>query len=147
MSARGGRLAGETALVTAATRDIGRATATRFAAEGAIVAMAGRDAARGAGLVEEITAAGGTAVFRATERIRANSISPGQVVHDGHDRDFTPRSRAQLAAMPITRLGRPDDIGYAALYLASDEPAFVTGIDLPVDGGSSITRSGSLARG
>ncbi|WP_208028482.1 SDR family NAD(P)-dependent oxidoreductase [Rhabdothermincola sediminis] len=262
MSARGGRLAGEIALVTGATGDIGRAIATRFATEGAIVAVTGCDAARGAGLVEEITAAGGTAVYRAAdlsiegecadlvawvveelggltvlvnnaatsatsdaavhdldtaawdailrvdlsaamwlcraaigpmldaqhgaivnispsaaargspghaaslaakgglnaltrsialdyaaERIRANSISPGHIVPDDHDRDPIPRSPGELEAMPATRLGRPDDIAHAALYLASKEAAFVTGIDLPVDGGSTVTRAGSFARG
>ena len=33
------------------------------------------------------------------------------------------------------RLGQPEEIAYGALYLASDESAFVTGIALPIDGG------------
>jgi NAD(P)-dependent dehydrogenase (short-subunit alcohol dehydrogenase family) len=44
-------------------------------------------------------------------------------------------SPALLALHPIGRFGRPEDIAYAALYLASDEASFVTGIPLAVDGG------------
>ena len=36
---------------------------------------------------------------------------------------------------PIGRLGRPDEIAHAALFLASEESSFVTGIAMPVDGG------------
>lgn len=37
--------------------------------------------------------------------------------------------------IPMGRLGTPDDIASAAVFLASDESGFITGIDLPVDGG------------
>ena len=44
--------------------------------------------------------------------------------------------RQQLhARQPIGRMGRPDEIAYAALYLASDEASFVTGSALVIDGG------------
>ena len=36
---------------------------------------------------------------------------------------------------PIGRLGRPEDVAYGALYLASDEASFVTGSELVIDGG------------
>ena len=41
-------------------------------------------------------------------------------------------------APPLNRLGSPDDVADAALFLASDESAFVTGADLSVDGGMSV---------
>ncbi|MGH8227512.1 MAG: SDR family oxidoreductase [Steroidobacteraceae bacterium] len=42
----------------------------------------------------------------------------------------------QIAAkVPMQRVGRPADIAGAALFLASDDSAYVTGVDLPVDGG------------
>ena len=47
-----------------------------------------------------------------------------------------PELREQIAArIPLKRLGQPTDIAKAALFLASDDSSFVTGIDLSVDGG------------
>jgi NAD(P)-dependent dehydrogenase (short-subunit alcohol dehydrogenase family) len=57
------RLAGKTALVTGATGSLGGEIARALATEGALVAGTGRDSERGAALVDEITAAGGRAVF------------------------------------------------------------------------------------
>jgi NAD(P)-dependent dehydrogenase (short-subunit alcohol dehydrogenase family) len=59
----GERLQGKTALVTGATSNIGRAIAVAFAAERAHVIVAGRDAQRGAAVVDEITTGGGRAQF------------------------------------------------------------------------------------
>ncbi len=48
----------------------------------------------------------------------------------------TPENRARfIATIPLGRLSQASDIAAAALFLASDEAAFITGVDLPVDGG------------
>ena len=51
----------------------------------------------------------------------------------------TPENRARfIATIPLGRLCRPSDLAAAALYLASDEAEFITGIELPVDGGRTV---------
>jgi NAD(P)-dependent dehydrogenase (short-subunit alcohol dehydrogenase family) len=73
--------------------------------------------------------------------IRVNTLSPGPVdtpIMDGQA--TTPAEVEQLKArfaqvIPLGRLGRPDELASAALFLACDESSFVAGIDLCVDGG------------
>ena len=73
-------------------------------------------------------------------RIRVNAVAPGailtealQVVADD------PRLRSAIeAATPLRRLGEPDDIAAAVLYLASDAASYVTGQILAVDGGVRV---------
>jgi NAD(P)-dependent dehydrogenase (short-subunit alcohol dehydrogenase family) len=72
-----GRLAGKKALVTGASRGIGRATAVRLAVEGAAVACGVRKEEDGAALVAEITAAGGTAVAVLLDVTDAASVATG----------------------------------------------------------------------
>ena len=51
----------------------------------------------------------------------------------------TPENRARfIATIPLGRLSEPEDMANAALWLASDEAAFITGVELPVDGGRTI---------
>jgi len=69
--------------------------------------------------------------------IRVNSLHPGGVetpMNSGPD--FADLDHgAWFGRMAIPRIGRPDEIADALLYLASDESSYITGIALPVDGG------------
>jgi NAD(P)-dependent dehydrogenase (short-subunit alcohol dehydrogenase family) len=253
----GNRLEGKVALVTGSTRGIGRATAIRFAAEGASVVVTGRTEAAGREVEKEIREAGGEATFVRTdlaheEQVKAaveaaverygklhvlvNNAAPTDLMGPGRlDRsvveitddawdailrvalkavvwtcrhaipriaeagggavvnissaasvlgvagldaytaakgamnaltrsmavEFAPRNvrvngiisgmvltsegAHRMMADPVlgpatraihlTRLGLPEDLAAAALFLASDEAAFITGANLPVDGG------------
>ena len=83
------------------------------------------------------------AIDFAQQHIRANAICPG-TVHTPFVEGFLAKNfpttsdeeRDKLhARQPIGRMGNPDEIAHAALYLASDEAAFVTGSSLVIDGG------------
>jgi 3-oxoacyl-[acyl-carrier protein] reductase len=256
-STRGARLAGKVAIVTGSTRGIGRATAERFAAEGACVILTGRTRETGREIEEGIRKAGGEATFVATDLAReadvkaavdaavsrygklttlVNNAAPTELMGPGRlDRsvaeisddawdqilrvalkavmwacrhavpriaeagggaivnissaasvlgvagldaytaskgalnaltrsmavEFAPKNirvngiisgmvltspgahqmmadpvlGGATRAMHLTRLGLPEDLANAALFLASDEAAFVTGANIPVDGG------------
>lgn len=76
-------------------------------------------------------------------KIRVNSISP--VAADTPmlakfigDREYEQGKKDFIATIPLGRLAKPEDIAYAALYLASDEASLVTGTNLEVDGGRGI---------
>ena len=72
--------------------------------------------------------------------IRANTISPALIVTQAtmEFMDAEPgRREALLDAFLLKRFGRPEDIGYCAVYLASDESSWVTGTDIRVDGGAT----------
>jgi NAD(P)-dependent dehydrogenase (short-subunit alcohol dehydrogenase family) len=84
------------------------------------------------------------AVDFAPDGIRCNTISPGYVINERRDADLTPERRAHLQGMHLTRLGEADDVAYAAVYLASHESDFLTGILLPLDGGGSAARGLTL---
>ena len=97
----------------------------------AVPGIAAYHAAKGAVL----TLTKNAAVTYAEHGIRANAILPGWIQ--------TPMTAGQsdevnsgfLDATPLGRPGTPADVAGAAVFLASDEAGFVTGIDLPVDGG------------
>ncbi|HEX4114130.1 MAG TPA: glucose 1-dehydrogenase [Stellaceae bacterium] len=73
--------------------------------------------------------------------IRVNTLSPGPVDTPMIDAQAPNKEVADqmrtgfAAAVPLGRLGRPEELAAAALFLASDEASFVAGIDLQVDGG------------
>jgi NAD(P)-dependent dehydrogenase (short-subunit alcohol dehydrogenase family) len=75
--------------------------------------------------------------------IRFNTLSPGPIdtpILDGQAGSVEAANeiKAQLVAeVPLNRLGRPDEIAAAALFLASDDSSFVAGAELSVDGGQA----------
>jgi NAD(P)-dependent dehydrogenase (short-subunit alcohol dehydrogenase family) len=70
-------------------------------------------------------------------RIRVNVVSPGPIetaVFDGVPKEV---KDAFISIIPMGRMGEPDEVAKAALFLASDDSSFVTGIELFVDGGTA----------
>ena len=69
--------------------------------------------------------------------ITVNGIAPGYIETDNTQalQDDPDRSRSILERIPAGRWGRPEDIAGAAVFLASDEAAYISGVILPVDGG------------
>ena len=73
--------------------------------------------------------------------VRVNAIAPGFIETNmmqtamGSDPD---RMHRALNRTPIGKFGKPSDIGWAAVFLASDAARYITGVSLPVDGGNSI---------
>ncbi len=85
------------------------------------------------------------ALDHAPQGIRVNCVCPATIegtrmIDRAMARESEPHSKREylLAKHPIGRLGRPEEVAYAMLFLASDEASFITGVVLPVDGGRSI---------
>ncbi len=73
--------------------------------------------------------------------IRVNCIAPGFIETDMSAKALNndPQRKAKvLGRTPLGYLGKPEDVGYAAVYLASDAAKYITGVILTVDGGNSI---------
>ena len=123
----GMRARGHGAVVTIASQLAfagGRDNAAYIASKGAIVSLTAT-----------------AAVEHARDGVRINSVAPGATATPLLERSMAraadpeaarERSRRRHA---MGRLGRPEEIARAILYLASDEASFVTGVTLPVDGG------------
>lgn len=190
------RLEGKTAIVTGAASGIGRATAIRFAEEGADVVVADVGVGSGAPFLEqddetydrimdinmrgvylcgqaaaramvaqgrggsiintastyaEVTApqssvysaskggvrmlTKGMAVELGAHNIRVNCIGPGWIRTGMNPLTDEARVSRILEGVPLGRIGTPRDVAGAALFLASDDAAYVTGIIIFVDGG------------
>ena len=76
-----------------------------------------------------------------TRRIRVNAVSPGSIDTPGLSEllgsSETGQQRLKMlsSAVPLGRLGKPDEIASAVVFLASDDASYITGAELFVDGG------------
>ena len=80
-----------------------------------------------------------SAIQFAKEGIRVNSILPSNIetMMIAHFLQEEESRRGLHSSIPLGHAGRPEDVAYGALYLASDESSFVTGSDLVIDGGAT----------
>ncbi len=133
--------------VYALTREVAGRMATRKG--GSIILIASMAALYGLPDVSAYTASKSAilgltrslAVDLAKLGIRVNAISPGFIdtpmLRNAFKAD-PERERRVLQRTPLGRLGTVEDVAAAALFLASDQARFITGANLPVDGGNSI---------
>lgn len=73
--------------------------------------------------------------------ITVNAVLPGNIATEGLADLGPDYEKTMAASIPLKRLGRVEDIGYAALYFATKEAAYVTGQTIIVDGGQIIPES------
>jgi len=94
------------------------------------------------------------AIDTAEYNITSNAILPGyfmtpmvQLTAEETDPDDPQRVLDEIAeSVPVKRLGRPEEIGYLAAFLASDEAAYITGAEIRIDGGSTLPETSCVGR-
>jgi 3-oxoacyl-[acyl-carrier protein] reductase len=108
-----------TVMASQAGRDGGGAGAVAYAAaKGAIMTMT-------RGLAKELG-----------PRIRVNSLCPGMIDTDFHNIFTKPEVRTHVANVtPLKREGKPEDVANLAVFLSSDDAAFITGANVDINGG------------
>jgi 3-oxoacyl-[acyl-carrier protein] reductase len=122
------------------------------AGHGSIVNVSSRVAERGSPRLSAYTASKGglnaltrsIAIDYARQGVRCNSITPGYILHEQRDAAITPEKLARVQGQHLTRLATASDIALACVYLASRESDVITGIDLPLSGGSTTARALTL---
>lgn len=73
--------------------------------------------------------------------VTINAVMPGNIVTEGLEGLGEDYLKTMAASIPLRRLGKVEDIGYAALFFASDEAAYITGQTIVVDGGQILPES------
>src|SRR5437899_2496201 len=136
-------IAGRAVVVTGGTRGIGKGIASVFARNGAKVLITGRPGwtHSGASKAGELGFMRTAAIELAPRGITVNAVLPGNIVTEGLAEMGEDYAAGMTAAIPMGRLGTVDEIGYAALFLATDEAAYITGQTIVVDGGQVLPES------
>ena len=111
-----------------------------IAARSGMLGQAGR-AAYCASKGGMVTLTEAMAMDHAKDKIRVNCICPGPTRTPMVDTSTPEKLARYKTRVPIGRIGEPEDVAYAAVYLASDEASMVTAAILPVDGGMRLTGS------
>lgn len=77
--------------------------------------------------------------------IRVNALAPGPILTENLERAGEEAQRQAAMAMPMKRIGSPDEVASAVLWLCSDRAAFISGATIPIDGGklAGVPRSTS----
>ena len=75
----------------------------------------------------------------ASRGVTVNAVAPGFIQTDMTNALTEDQVEKMTATIPAAKLGQPDDIAAAVVYLASDESAYVTGTTLHVNGGMYMT--------
>jgi 3-oxoacyl-[acyl-carrier protein] reductase len=81
------------------------------------------------------------AIELAPSGITVNAVLPGNILTEGLAELGEDYAKQMAAAIPMRRLGSVDDIGYAALFLATEEAAYITGQTIVIDGGQVLPES------
>jgi len=122
------------------------------AGHGSIVNISSRAASLGTpGLAVYTAAKGGlNALTRsisadyARHGIRCNTVQAGYILHEQRDAGASAERLERVRGMHLTRLATATDIAHAVVFLASTESEVITGVTLPVDGGSTAVRGLTL---
>jgi 3-oxoacyl-[acyl-carrier protein] reductase len=77
----------------------------------------------------------------ARARITVNAIMPGNIITEGLTDLGPDYLRTMEASIPLGRLGSIEDVGHAAVFLASDKAGYITGQTLVIDGGQTVPES------
>jgi NAD(P)-dependent dehydrogenase (short-subunit alcohol dehydrogenase family) len=76
-----------------------------------------------------------TALDFGAHNIRVNAICPGPIKTRISPQPGSEMHERQISKTMLSRIGEPRDVGWAAVFLATDESSYITGVTLPVDGG------------
>lgn len=81
------------------------------------------------------------AVELAKYKINVNAVEPGNIMTEGLEATGSEHIHQMIRAIPLGRLGTPEDVAHAILFLSSEEASYITGQSLIIDGGQTLPES------